>query len=414
MSAAAARSDTVSSRPPIVIYSATQWHGSWRPRHEYALHLARRGWPVAYTTGPFSTWDRCGKEWKNAPILGGVVRDRGVVVDRPGRVPPRWPGRRVDDWVLAWHARKMRRAIGAAAAGQDLIAMVFDPAFGPHVARLQPRRTIYFQYEALGHLPGSRPNFERAEAELVQRADLIVSLTPQMAGLLAAGGGERARILPSAVRIEQFEGADALPCPADLATIPTPRIGYVGSITVALDFGLIRDVALGRPDWHLVFVGPVEGGGSGTTLRDRSANEAWQGLLALPNVHYLPPKPAAAVPAYMAHMQVNALWYRTTGSGWWLAGSPIKLYENLAVGRPVVGTRLAAVRDFEAVVGLADTAEEWLDAVSAALRDRTQSGIEARLAVARENSWERRVDRLEGWLLALGQGAEGSAYERHR
>lgn len=400
--------DHVRQRSPIVMYSTTPWNGVWRPRREYAEHLEKLGWPVIYTTGPMSIWDRGSDEWRRANWLGRTEKNKGLTIDHAGRVPFRWPGHALDGPVLTWHARMLRSSLCLGDA-HDLIAMVFDPIFLPHVARLRPRYIVYFQYEALARLPGSSWKFQEFENELVQRSDLIVSLTPQMAAVLPSSGAGRARILPSAVRIESFLDAISQPCPADLASIPHPRIGYVGSITIALDFQLILDVARAQPNWQFVFIGPIETDGDRQTLRDPIANEKWQILRALPNIHYLPPKLSADVPSYMLHMDVNALWYRTTGDGWWLLGSPIKLYENLAVGKPVVGTSLPAVCQFTSVVELADTKNEWLAAIARALRDDTDGrSRERRIAVAQDNSWSKRTRLLESWLLDMIRCKGGS------
>lgn len=388
-------------RPTLVIYSTTPWDGLWRPRREYAEQLAQRGWTVLYTNGPLSIWDRNSEEWRQAPWLGRIKRMGGVLVDQPGRFPFRWPGRLLDRLALAWHARALRKSVKSEDRS-ELIAMVFDPVFLPHVTQLQPRHTVYFQYEALAYLPGRRWQFHALEEALVRRSSLLISLTPQMAQVLPVSGPEQVKILPSAVRIEKFLGAQGLDCPADLEEIPHPRIGYVGSITAALDFDLVLAVAQARPDWQFVFIGPVESGGSNDRLSDPVWDAKWQAVRALPNAHYRPQKPAAEVPSYMAHMDVNALWYRTTGEGWWLMGSPIKLYENLAVGKPVVGTRLTAVCEFSEVVELADTADEWLVAIAGFLDRGLQSGAhEQRISVARQNSWERRTEVLESWLIDM-------------
>ena len=219
-----------------------------------------------------------------------------------------------------------------------------------------------------------------------------------MADTLPGLGPSRAKILPSAVRIESFLDAGLRPCPLDLACIPTPRIGYIGSITIALDFDLILSVASARPDWQFVFIGPVERDGSIGSLSDPISDGKWQHLRTLPNVHYLPQKPSNEVPSYMAHMQVNALWYRTSGGGWWLLGSPLKMYENLAVGIPVVGSSLAAIREYSEVVLLADTTDEWVSAITRALDEPTIRQASQRISVAKENSWKKRVNTLDLWL----------------
>ena len=97
-------------------------------------------------------------------------------------------------------------------------------------------------------------------------------------------------------------------------------------------------------------------------------------------------------------MQVNALWYRTSGGGWWLLGSPLKMYENLAVGIPVVGSSLAAIREYSEVVLLADTTDEWVSAITRALDEPTIRQASQRISVAKENSWKKRVNTLDLWL----------------
>lgn len=392
-----ARLDT---RPVIVIYSTTPWNALWRPRLEYARQLAKRGWDVIYTTGPMTVWDLQTDDWRSVPWLSRFERVEGVLVEHAGRLPLRWPGRAIDVPVLSWHAKRVRSA-NRGRQGGDLIALVFDPIFLPHVEHLQPRYTVYFQYEALARLPGVNYRFAEYETRLVERSNVVISLTQDMASVLPEAGATRARLLPSAVRIDDFLHADQKPCPDDLAHIPHPRIGYVGSITVALDFDLILTVAQARPDWHFVFIGPVQRDGGSASLSDAVYDAKWQKLRALSNVHWLSQKPAAVVPAYMAHMDVNALWYRTKGDGWWLLGSPIKLYENMAVGKPIIGTGLAAIREYSAYVEVANTTDEWLSAIDRAIHCDHYAAANRRISVAKDNSWDCRADRLESWLLEM-------------
>ncbi|MCC6531339.1 MAG: glycosyltransferase [Burkholderiales bacterium] len=306
----------------------------------------------------------------------------------------------LDAPVLQWHASKVR-ALAGARGRREIVAIAFDPVFLPHVEALRPLHCVYMQYEALAHLPQVRYGFHELERRLVARADMVISLTKPMAQVLPGSGAVRARLLPSAVRFDEFRQAEARPCPPDLAAIARPRIGYVGSITVALDFELILEVARSRPHWQLVFIGPVARDGGTESVGDSACDAKWRAVRALPNVHYLAQKPAGEVPAYMAHMDVNALWYRTAGEGWWLRGSPIKLYENLAVGKPVVGARLAAIQDFEGIVDIADTPQQWLCAIDRALESGSPVDVARRISVARENSWDKRVDVLESWIVEM-------------
>jgi hypothetical protein len=93
--------------------------------------------------------------------------------------------------------------------------------------------------------------------------------------------------------------------------------------------------------------------------------------------------------------------YRIDGNGWWLRGSPLKLHEQLAAGRPVVGAALDAVRPFAHVLDVVRTHEEWMAAIERALSSGGVGTPARRRAVALQNSWDRRIDVLERWLVDM-------------
>ena len=90
--------------------------------------------------------------------------------------------------------------------------------------------------------------------------------------------------------------------------------------------------------------------------------------------------------------------YRSVSGGWWTAIYPLKLHEYLASGKPVVGTNLDVLQEFQSVVAIAETAEDWLRALSAAVDAGGTGTKHERQNVALQNSWDSRVEVLVGWL----------------
>ena len=83
--------------------------------------------------------------------------------------------------------------------------------------------------------------------------------------------------------------------------------------------------------------------------------------------------------------------------------SPLKLYEYLAAGLPVVSTPLREVKTSEAPVIFAESEHEFargLDEALALGKDRQEF-----LDFASENTWEQRLDKIEAIL--TGRGIEG-------
>ena len=141
---------------------------------------------------------------------------------------------------------------------------------------------------------------------------------------------------------------------------------------------MIAHAATAHPDWNFVFVGPIT-----TNIGE---------LKSLANVHFLGPKPYESLPMYMkgfAVATVPFVFHDVT-----MRASPVKFYEYLASGVPVVATRLPDLYPFEHVAGLVSTKEEFVSALENALQDG-ENQREARMAEAYNHSWEARFSRID-------------------
>ena len=78
------------SRLPIIAMSLDDWRGPWAGRQQLLARLARKGWPIVYSNGPLSIWERKTEKWRQAPLLSGSERSDGLHLDRPGRLTPSW------------------------------------------------------------------------------------------------------------------------------------------------------------------------------------------------------------------------------------------------------------------------------------------------------------------------------------
>jgi glycosyltransferase involved in cell wall biosynthesis len=81
---------------------------------------------------------------------------------------------------------------------------------------------------------------------------------------------------------------------------------------------------------------------------------------------------------------------------------PIKLFDYLATGRPVVATPTAGTEPFAHLIGLAEGAAAFVDAVVQALRDAGDTdAVLRRIETARAHSWEARYALLQEYLVPL-------------
>ena len=381
------------------MFAIIDWDGVWRPRREYTAQLAARGWSCLYTTGLVTTWDLRRGAWKGLPWFRRLERRDGVIVDRAGRFPFDWPGRAIGTLARRWQSQRIRAALDV--DDRNMIAIVTDPSFWPQIEALRPRYVVYYVYDSFSEMAGWSAYAAALQDKLIARADLVLCVTESMADALPNVRRERVRIMPNAVRLDSFERGRSAPCPDILAAIPHPRIGFIGGISPAIDYDAVLYVARNRPDWNLVFIGWIDEGASDIGQRDHTFRDKWSALTSLPNVHYFPPIPTQSVPAHLSNMDVLAVWYRNTDDGFWRHSQPIKLYEGLATGKPIVGPDLPGFRAYDSVVAVADGHQGWLSAVAQAVEKGGVGTPEARIAIARENSWEKRAGMLESWLVEM-------------
>ena len=243
-------------------------------------------------------------------------------------------------------------------------------------------------FAAMGDPGKYLQHFQRS---MVERADLIFAITEGVASALPGDGPSRAVLMPNGADFNAFQAGRHAACPADLAAIPRPRLGYVGSLNEKVDFPLIVAIASARPDWHWVLIGKEY---SPDRLTDKN-RDALHACRKLPNVHFLGMRGVDVLPSYCAHFDVNTMAYRIDGNGWWRDIYPLKLHEYLAVGGPIVPADVPAVRPFTDVVAIATTPANWMERIEQALVGDGVGDPAQRMETAAANSWDDRVDRIE-------------------
>ena len=289
--------------------------------------------------------------------------------------------RRFNAWVLP---RLVTRAVRRAGL-EDPVLWAFVPQAEVLVDRLRPSRIVYYCDDDHGAKPGiDEASFRAAEDRFARRADVVLASAPALVDRLSERNDD-VRYAPNVADTRLF--ATALePGPIDpgIAALPGPRIVFVGAIRAStVDVPLMVELATARPDWSFAFVGPVGMGDPRTNIDD---------LRALPNLHLLGSRPYEQLPAVLRGADAAIVPYRTDGA--MSSVFPMKTYEYLAAGVPVVSTPLPALADVEEVPKAADGAamaarlDELLASDDPAARAR-------RSQAAQRHSWESRVEELE-------------------
>jgi glycosyltransferase involved in cell wall biosynthesis len=240
-----------------------------------------------------------------------------------------------------------------------------------------------------------RARLERDERRIAERADLIVVTSEPLLEMKRRIHEHVVLIRNGVDRRTLEEGAAPRgELPSDLAAARRPILGYIGGITEKLDLALLEELAArlrGQAGGTLVLVGPVNVGSA-------EASERIARLRAAPNVIFTGRKEAAEVPAHLRAFDVSLVPYRTGDQA--RAIDPLKLYEYLAFGKPIVSVEIPSVLEFEGLVRIARSPGEFLSHCDGAVAERDEALAARRRLAASEASWEKRVETLSSAIEA--------------
>lgn len=276
-------------------------------------------------------------------------------------------------WLVARAASRLRLS--------EPILWAYVPQAEVLLDRLRPRLVVYHCVDDIAAHPRiDTASFRAAEARFAPRADVVLTSSRPLAERMRRLN-PNVHYMPNVADTALFATARG-PGPIDpaVAALPQPRIVFTGAIAATkLDVSLLVELARLRPDWSFVLVGPV---GLGDPLTDVSA------LSRVPNVHLLGPRRYAELPAVVRGAQAAVIPYllnQLTASIF-----PMKIYEYLAAGLPVVATPLPSLAGVEGI-SFAASASETAASLARALSEDEPALRGARAALADGHSWEGRM-----------------------
>jgi len=370
----------------VVVFSLEPWDDVWR-RNQYLVDGLLEQMPdlrvvfVEPATDHLFDLVTSRRTVRAAGLRRAPEYEGRLLLYQPSKWLPRALGPLADALLRAGLARALRRA-----GATDQLLWVNDPGWA-HAVEGHSGPSLYDitdDWLAADRASRELARLARNESLLLERCDLVVVCS---SGLLERKRHQRPDIvvIPNAVDVERYRAPH--PRPADLPRSPTAV--YVGTLHEdRLDVGAAIDTAraLRGMSGSLVLVGP-----------DALSSSNRARLAAEPNIRLLGPRRRDAVPAYLQHADVLVVPHVVDAFTDSL--DPIKLYEYLAVGRPIVATAIAGFRDESSPAIVIASRAQFPTSVAHAISSPPLLDVPA---VA---SWESRVTAFRAALDPLLVGA---------
>jgi len=264
-------------------------------------------------------------------------------------------------------------------------AVVFALCWNRH--RLQAfrfPRIVYDHIDALEVFPFRKEELRLSHDWLLEKAELVLATARSLHQEVRTTRPD-SLYCPNGVDYAHFSAPRAeldIPPPRDMEGILSlgrPVVGYYGALAEWFDYPLLAEVARRRPGLSFVLIGP-----------DHDGSLPSSRLLAEDNVWWLGPRPYAELPRYVRYFEVTTIPFRLNRITH--ATSPLKLFEYMAAGRPVVATPMRETGRYEGVL-LAGDAAGFVARLDEALALRTDPAYRTILdRVARDNTWRARAE----------------------
>ena len=352
------------------------WRDTWQPRHQVLSRLARY-FHVVWVEPAFGWRELWLGRGVEAPPWDEAQRAPNgfIVYGQDWRFPHFYRPSFLANFTASNRLRQARSTLRRLGC-RRVVLYVWRPEFVRSLDMVEHDLTCYHIDDEYTFSPVEQP-IDPREKQLISRADQVFIHSKALwekKGHL----NPHSMMVPNGVDYKAY--ATQAEEPGDLAPIPRPRIGYVGRVKKQLDFRLMKVLAERHASWSFVFVGPHEAlGDQAGIVKELSERK---------NVYMLGGKPVNALPAYTQHLDVCVMCYEMNDYTKFIY--PLKLHEYLAAGRPVVGSPISSLEEFRGTIALAESAEEWSEALREALTPESRGSrrVEARRAVAKRYDWD--------------------------
>lgn len=240
---------------------------------------------------------------------------------------------------------------------------------------------------AFGRVRNDRMLLE-LENQVLKRADILLSSSQTLMErkIKQSGREGKSLFLPNGVDCSRFS------IETGKVTQQNPTIGFIGHISKrSINYNLVQSVAVARPDWTLLFVGP------GTEEDKNTLKEGY------PNIVIQDPVSGTEVPRVIRDFDIGMIPYNTEKADMDYV-FPRKACEYLASGKPVISTGLREIAVLEPYVSIADDADSFVDQVERILR--TNITAEQRRKFCTQFDWNCLMKNMTDSIFTVGEGNE--------
>lgn len=372
----------------MICLSDVAWNFLWQRQHQI-LSRFPKDWQILYIEPSF--WKSLALKFINFYSGIKVPNNSNIIV----RSIPTFPFfnkspslRKVNEGIIIYTVRSLIRRYCL----DEPVLLIYNPQFSCVLGKLDECLSCYeiidekMEFEAIPRWIGINHKF-------MMRNVNFITVSGDVLYRRVSSQRRDVFLIPNGADISHFSKAMLeIGVPDEIRIINGPIIGYSGAIGEWFDFTLLEKILQSYPTISVVLMGWVFN--KQRPLIHRLSKK-------YPNLYFLGRRSYDSLPNYIKAFAVCIIpfrIYKLTESV-----NPIKLYEYLAAGKPVVSTALPELAKYKNDIYLANNHTEFLEFIDKALKskhDHTNS-----LRIACEQDWQKKTQQIMDIIMSYERTA---------
>jgi len=293
--------------------------------------------------------------------------------------------------IVARELRRIEKILNL----RNVVFWSYNPMFVEFIGRLNEKLFVFDTVDNWAEHPTytklmSQKRLLRNYKTIANKADLIFTVSNELKDFYAGMSRTKdVHWIPNGVDFDHFNNSAKLAFENELSKIEKPIIGYLGTIEDRVDLDLIRRIAEAHSDKKVVLCGPIW---------DGAKHELRKKLGALKNVQTTGRVKFDDAPSYVNQFAVAIIPHKI--NAFVNTMNPMKMYDYLACGKPVVSTPGAGVDMFKEHIYVAKNQQEFIKYIDQAIKENSADRERARRAAVREHSWRVRAEAMMNFVIA--------------
>ena len=358
--------------------------------HEIARAFLERGWDVAYISNPISPLHWLGADTDDVKRRYAIYKNDGMREETLWAYVP-WaflsPANKPllkDKWIYQnWEKFTYPNVVDRVHQEGFLDVDIFysDTAIQAFWMKyIRCKKSVARVADRLDGFDGTSESMINGYTEVIQKVDYTVYSAKSLHEYVNSMHPRHSVYFPNGVNFNHFLYGNRT-MPVEYKNIKHPIILYVGAIQEWFDYSLLRYAAGALRDCSFVIIGHPE------QIQKKAGD--------LPNVYILGKKAYSQIPAYLYNADVGIIPFDVKNHSKIVNNiNPLKLYEYMACGLPVVAASWEELEQLESPALLYHEPDQFVAMIRYAIENYTLQKKELFVSYAKKQSWHNRVNCL--------------------